>query len=171
MALIDPEDARPLSAPALRPPSWAYPFGTDRQGRDLFAAMVVGTPLTLRIGFIAGILGVMIGTILAFVAGFYRGIVDTLIRGIADIGLTVPGLLILIIIAVSVRGGLTVNQMALVVASLAWLNPDANHPLPGADIARTRLCRSGAPVRHERTGNHLFRNDSLTCCRILARRW
>jgi len=85
--------------------------------------MVVGTPLTLRIGFIAGILGVVIGTILAFVAGFYRGIVDTLIRGIADIGLTVPGLLILIIIAVSVRGGLTVNQMALVVASLAWLNP------------------------------------------------
>jgi peptide/nickel transport system permease protein len=123
MVLIDSEDARPLSAPALRAPSWEYPFGTDRQGRDLFAAMVVGTPLTLRIGFIAGILGVTIGTILAFIAGFYRGIVDTLIRGVADIGLTVPGLLILIIIAVSVRGGLTVNQMALVVASLAWLNP------------------------------------------------
>jgi peptide/nickel transport system permease protein len=123
MMLIDPEDARPLSAPALRPPSWAFPFGTDRQGRDLFAAMVVGTPLTLRIGFIAGILGVTIGTTLAFVAGFYRGFVDTIIRGIADIGLTVPGLLILIIIAVSVRGGLTVNQMALIVASLAWLNP------------------------------------------------
>jgi peptide/nickel transport system permease protein len=123
MLLIDPEDARPLSVPALHPPSWQYPFGTDRQGRDLFAAMVVGTPLTLRIGFVAGIVGVTIGTILAFVAGFYRGLVDTLIRGIADIGLTVPGLLILIIIAVSVRGGLTVNQMALVVASLAWLNP------------------------------------------------
>ena len=121
--LINPEDARPLSAPALRPPSWAYPFGTDRQGRDLFATMVVGTPLTLRIGFIAGILGVVIGTILAFIAGYYRGIVDTIIRGITDIGLTVPGLLVLIIIAVSVRGGLTVNQMALVVASLAWLNP------------------------------------------------
>ena len=120
---IDPEDARPLSAPVLRPPSWAYPFGTDRQGRDLFAAMIVGTPLTLRIGFIAGILGVVIGTILAFIAGYYRGIVDTIIRGITDIGLTVPGLLVLIIIAVSVRGGLTVNQMALVVASLAWLNP------------------------------------------------
>ena len=123
MLLSDPQDARPLSVPALRPPSWEYPFGTDRQGRDLFAAMVVGTPLTLRIGFVAGILGVTIGTILAFVAGFYRGLVDTIIRGIADIGPTVPGLSILIIIAVSVRGGLTVNQMAMVVASLAWLNP------------------------------------------------
>jgi peptide/nickel transport system permease protein len=123
LCIIDPEDARPLSAPALRPPSWQYPFGTDRQGRDLLAVMVVGTPLTLRIGFIAGILGVTIGTTLAFLAGYYGGIVDTLIRGIADIGLTVPGLLILIIIAVSVRGTLTVNQMALIVASLAWLNP------------------------------------------------
>ncbi len=122
-ALIDPEDARPLSAPALRPPSAEYPFGTDRQGRDLFAAMVVGTPLTLKIGFIAGFLGVAIGTVLAFIAGYYRGITDTIIRGIADIGLTVPGLLVLIIIAVSVRGGLNVDQMALIVASLAWLNP------------------------------------------------
>jgi peptide/nickel transport system permease protein len=120
---IDPADARPLSVPTLRPPSWDYPFGTDRQGRDLFAALVTGTPLTLKIGFIAGFLGVGIGTVLAFVAGYYRGLVDTLIRGVADIGLTVPGLLVLIIIAVSVRGGLTVNEMALVVASLAWLNP------------------------------------------------
>ena len=44
-----------LSVPALQPPSWDYPFGTDRQGRDLLAVMVAGTPLTLRIGFIAGI--------------------------------------------------------------------------------------------------------------------
>jgi peptide/nickel transport system permease protein len=35
----------------------------------------------------------------------------------------VPGLLVLIIIAVSIKGTLTVNQMAIVVASLAWLYP------------------------------------------------
>ena len=121
--LVDIEEARPLSAPTLRAPSWDYPFGTDRQGRDLLAVMIAGTPLTLRIGFIAGFLGVGIGTVLAFIAAYYRGVLDTVIRGVADIGLTVPGLLVLIIIAVSVRGGLTVNEMALVVASLAWLNP------------------------------------------------
>jgi peptide/nickel transport system permease protein len=92
-------------------------------GRDLLAVMVAGTPLTLRIGFIAGFLGVGIGAVLAFTAGFYRGVVDTVIRSVADIGLTVPGLLVLILIAVSVRGSLTVNEMALIVASLAWLNP------------------------------------------------
>jgi peptide/nickel transport system permease protein len=121
--LVDVEDARPLSVPALRPPSWDYPFGTDRQGRDLLAVMVAGTPLTLRIGFIAGFIGVGLGTVLAFVGAYYRGLSDTIIRGIADIGLTVPGLLVLIIIAVSIKGTLTVNQMAIVVASLAWLYP------------------------------------------------
>src|SRR3984957_6608529 len=120
---VDTEDARALSAPSLRSPSWDYPFGTDRQGRDLLAVMVAGTPLTLRIGFIAGFLGVGIGTVLAFIGAFYRGLIDTIIRGITDIGLTVPGLLVLIIIAVSIKGTLTVNQMAIVVASLAWLYP------------------------------------------------
>ena len=121
--VVDTEKARPLSVRALQAPSWAYPFGTDRQGRDLLAVMVAGTPLTLRIGFVAGFLGVGIGTVLAFVAGYYRGWTDTVIRGVADIGLTVPGLLVLILIAVSIKGGLTVNQMAIVVASLAWLSP------------------------------------------------
>ena len=121
--VVDTQDARPLSAPALRPPSADYPFGTDRQGRDLFAVMVAGTPLTLRIGFIAGFFGVGLGTVLAFIAAYYRGLVDAVIRGVADIGLTVPGLLVLIIIAVSIKGALTVNQMAIIVASLAWLYP------------------------------------------------
>ncbi len=121
--VVDTAKARPLSAPALQPPSLEYPFGTDRQGRDLLATMVAGTPLTLRIGFIAGFLGVGIGTVLAFVAAYYRGAIDAIIRGVADIGLTVPGLLVLIIIAVSIKEGLTVDQMAVIVASLAWLNP------------------------------------------------
>jgi peptide/nickel transport system permease protein len=120
---VDMTNAQPLSAPALQPPSWDYPFGTDRQGRDLLAVMVAGTPLTLRIGFIAGFIGVGIGSVLAFTAAYYRGPVDTMIRSIADIGLTVPQLLVLIIIAVSLKGSLSVNQMAIIIASLAWLTP------------------------------------------------
>jgi peptide/nickel transport system permease protein len=121
--LVDTDNAQPLSVTPLQPPSWDYPFGTDRQGRDLLAVMVAGTPLTLRIGFIAGFIGVGLGAILAFTAAYYRGWVDTVIRGIADIGLTVPGLLVLIVLAVSLKGSLTVNQMAIIVASLAWLSP------------------------------------------------
>ena len=121
--VVDTAKARPLSVPALQPPSAQYPLGSDRQGRDLLAVMVAGTPLTLRIGFIAGVIGVGLGSVLAFIAAYYRGKIDALIRGVVDVGLTVPGLLVLIIIAVSIKEGLTVDQMALVVASLAWLNP------------------------------------------------
>jgi len=121
--VVDTSKARPLSAPTLRPPSRQYPLGTDRQGRDLLAVMVAGTPLTLRIGFIAGVIGVGLGALLGFTAAYYRGATDAIIRGVVDVGLTVPGLLVLIIIAVSIKEGLTVDQMAIVVASLAWLSP------------------------------------------------
>jgi len=120
---VNLEDARAVSVQPLRPPSSALPFGSDRQGRDLFAVMIAGTPLTLQIGVTAGVIGVTVGATLAFIAAYYRGKVDMLIRGIVDTGLTIPGLMILITVAMNVREALTVTQMALVVASLAWLYP------------------------------------------------
>jgi peptide/nickel transport system permease protein len=120
---VDVAEARPLSVMPLQPPSRDLPFGSDKQGRNLYAVMVVGTPLTLRIGLFAGTVGIVVGATLAFIAGYYGGIVDNIIKGIVDVGLTIPGLLILIIIGMNVRGGLTVNQMALVVSLLAWLYP------------------------------------------------
>lgn len=120
---VNLQDARPISVAPLKPPSWAMPFGSDKQGRNLFAVMVAGTPLTLRIGLIAGFIGVGLGALIGFVSAYYGGWVDAVLRGIVDIGLTIPGLMVLIVIAMMVPGGLSVNQMALVVASLAWLYP------------------------------------------------
>lgn len=120
---VNLEDARPISVMPLQPPSGELPFGSDKQGRDLFAVMVVGTPLTLRIGLIAGFIGVGFGSLLAFVSAYYGGWVDALLCGIVDVGLTIPGLMVLIVVAMMVPGGLSVEQMALVVASLAWLYP------------------------------------------------
>jgi peptide/nickel transport system permease protein len=114
---------RPLSAPANLSPTWDHPFGTDRQGRDLLAVIIAGTPLTLYIGVLAGAIGVTVGTVLALVSAYYGGIWDTVIRGIVDVGLTIPALLVLILIAVSIQGGLSVTMMAVVVASLSWLWP------------------------------------------------
>ena len=107
----------------LQPPSWELPFGSDRQGRDLFAVITTGTLLTLRIGLIAGILGVGVGATIAFVAAYYGGWVDSVLRSIVDVGLTVPNLMILIVVSLTLREGMTVNFMALVIASLAWLYP------------------------------------------------
>ncbi|MBI4218976.1 MAG: ABC transporter permease [Chloroflexi bacterium] len=122
--VYDMSRVAPLSVPANRSPAAEYPLGTDRQGRDILAVMIAGTPLTLRIGLIAGTVGVGIGMILAFVAAYYGGLVDGTIKLMVDVLLTIPGLLVLVLIAVSLpQGGLTVDQMALVVAALAWLWP------------------------------------------------
>jgi peptide/nickel transport system permease protein len=120
---VDTIQYRPLSTRPLQPPSRELPFGSDKQGRNLYAVMVEGTPLTLRIGLLAGVIGVTLGATLAFVSGYYGGAIDNVIRTVVDVGLTIPGLLVLIIIAMRVRGGLTVDQMALVVGLLAWLYP------------------------------------------------
>ena len=140
----DTRRARALSVVPEMPPSAAYPFGSDSQGRDLFAVMILGTPLTLRIGLVAGLIGVTIGSILAFVSAYYGGLVDVLIRGTVDVLLTVPGLMLLVILAVMAKNSLTVDQMALVVAALAWLWP-------------TRTIRSQALSLRERSYVQLAR--------------
>jgi peptide/nickel transport system permease protein len=121
--MVDIKDARALSVRPLQEPGGRTWLGSDKQGRDMLALMVAGTPLTLRIGLIAGFLGVSIGAIVAFVCAYYRGWIDAVMRIVVDTALTVPGLMVLIIIVVSVKTTLSPDQMALVIASLAWLTP------------------------------------------------
>jgi peptide/nickel transport system permease protein len=120
---VNLDKAKPLSGRPLLAPSQTLPFGSDKQGRDLLAVMVLGTPQTLEIGIFAGLIGVSVGTVLALVSAFYGGRADAFIRGIVDIGLTIPGLMVLITLAMNVKGGLSIPQMILVIAALAWLFP------------------------------------------------
>jgi peptide/nickel transport system permease protein len=115
--------AAPLSGRANQRPSWDHPLGTDRQARDLLAVMVVGTPKTIYVGLAAGVIGVTIGTTLGLLAAYFGGWVDTSVRGIVDIGLTIPALLVLVLVAVSLHRPLSINLMALVIGSFAWLFP------------------------------------------------
>lgn len=122
---ITPKAAYPLAAMPNQPPSAKYPFGTDSQGRDLLATAIMGTYLTLRIGVTAGVLGLAVGTFVGFVAAYYGGKLDTFIRWLVDVLITIPSLLVLVVIASTLRGqgGMDVNGMALVVAVLAWMFP------------------------------------------------
>ncbi|MDQ3655496.1 MAG: hypothetical protein M3457_10495, partial [Chloroflexota bacterium] len=100
---VDIGEARPMSVGSLDPPSRELPFGSDKQGRNLYAVMVQGTPLTFRLGLIAGVIGVTVGAFVGFVAGYYGGVIDDVLKVLVDVGLTIPGLLILIIIAMNVK--------------------------------------------------------------------
>jgi len=106
----------------MQEPSRIHPLGTDAMGRDVLAWMIEGTPATLRIGLIAGVIGVVVGATVAFVAGFYGGWIDTVLRVITDVLITVPGILVLVIIA-SMLQVVTIEMMAIIIASLAWMGP------------------------------------------------
>jgi peptide/nickel transport system permease protein len=121
--VTEPEDARPLAFRPSQEPSAEHWLGTDRLGKDIFAVMTEGTPQTIRIGLIAGAIGVAIGTILAFFSGYYGGALDTFVRSSVDILRTIPALVVLVIIAISVPGEISVEMMALIIAALSWLGP------------------------------------------------
>lgn len=110
-------------------PSWnpwsGHPFGTDPRGRDIYAGVVAGIPLTLRIGLLAAAIGVGVGMVLAFVAAYVGGAVDAVIRTIVDSLIPIPGLLVLVLVATSLNPGkgLTVDQLGFVIAVLAWPGP------------------------------------------------
>jgi len=149
--MVDTKNARALSVRPLQEPSERYLLGSDKQGRDMLALMVAGTPLTLRIGLIAGFLGVSIGAIVAFVSAYYGGWLDAVTRVVVDTALTIPSLMLLIVIVVSIKTTLTPDQMALVIASLAWLTP--------ARIIRAQVLtiRERSYVQLERARGHLQR--------------
>jgi peptide/nickel transport system permease protein len=122
--VTDRADAEPISGAPSAAPSMKYLLGTDAQGRQMLPLMVAGVPITLRIGFIAGALGVLVGTILGFTAGYFRGWVDTVIRSASDVVLTIPALAVLVVVASTLSsGGLSANSMALIVAMLSWMWP------------------------------------------------
>jgi peptide/nickel transport system permease protein len=117
------KDPYPLAGLPSKPPTLKYPLGTDQQGRNVFAVMVVGTQLSMRAGLMAGGIGLFVAIILGFVSAFYGGTVDAVIKWIVDVMLTIPQLLVLIVIASTLRRYVTVESMALMIAGLAWINP------------------------------------------------
>ena len=114
---INKDDPYKQTVEMNQAPSAKHWFGTDAQGRDLFAMMVVGSGMTLTIGAIAGGIGLGLGIVLGFVAGYYGGLLDTIITSVIDIYMTIPGFLILILVATTFSNiQLGIVEMGLIVA-------------------------------------------------------
>ena len=118
--LVDPVNAQVGAVTPRRPPSWEHILGSDSQGRDMWTLLIYGTPNTVKMGLIAGVIGVGLGLTLGLIGGNFGGAIDATIRVVADALLTVPAIAILVIIAGNIDR-MTTLVMALVVASLSWM--------------------------------------------------
>jgi peptide/nickel transport system permease protein len=74
-------------------PSWAHPFGTDTS-YDQFAVVMRGTGQSLKVAFTIAILGTGVGALWGVVAGFLGGFIDSALMRLADLILTLPGLVV-----------------------------------------------------------------------------
>jgi ABC-type dipeptide/oligopeptide/nickel transport system permease subunit len=81
----------------LKPPSTAFPLGTDELGRDVLSRLLYGARISLTIGFIAQGVSILIGMTMGALAGWYGGWTDDILMRITDVFFAVPGLLFLIV--------------------------------------------------------------------------
>jgi len=80
-----------------------HPLGTDDRGRDLAAALVLGTRWTLLPGLVAAGLSVLLGTLLGGLAGYYGGRLDTALHSFSRLTEAFPALVLLFLAAVIFR--------------------------------------------------------------------
>lgn len=100
------------------PPSAQHILGTDDVGRDLFARLLYGGRISLLVGIASTCVSVLIGVPLGLIAGYYRGIWETIIMRAADIFMSFPSM-ILILVLVAVFGP-SIFNVTVVIGVLGW---------------------------------------------------
>lgn len=86
-------------------PSLSHPFGTDWLGRDMLARTIEGLTLSFIVGVLASAISVVIAVSLSLLASVHKSL-DMFVTWLIDLFLSVPHLVILILIAFALGGGL-----------------------------------------------------------------
>lgn len=94
-------------------PSIEHPFGTDNLGRDMLVRTMMGTRISLAIGFFCAVIVLIVGTIYGSIAGYAGGRTDNIMMRICEILYSVPDLLLIILLKISLEDYLKNNFPAL----------------------------------------------------------
>lgn len=88
-----------------QPPSYTHPFGTDWLGRDLLTRTLHGLSFSLTIGLLTALCSAAIALVLGTISATIGGKVDAVITWIIDVFFSLPHLVLIILIAFAVGGG------------------------------------------------------------------
>jgi peptide/nickel transport system permease protein len=102
----------------LQPPSAAHWFGTDDQGRDIFARIVHGTRITLMVVVLVAVLAAPIGLLVGTVAGYIGGRTDAALMRITDIFLAFPRLILALAFVAALGPG--IENAVIAIAITSW---------------------------------------------------
>ena len=94
-------------------------LGTDRFGRDMLSRLLIGTRVSLSVGFISVFISLIIGLSLGIVAGYYRGVTDNIILWLINVVWSIPTLLL--VIAISLALGKGFWQVFVAVGLSMWV--------------------------------------------------
>ncbi|MDO5759843.1 MAG: ABC transporter permease [Bacteroidota bacterium] len=97
-----------------------YPLGTDRYGRCLLSQLMIGSRVSLSVGFIAVFIAIVIGITLGAIAGYYGGRADALIMWIINVVWSIPT--ILLVIAITFALGKGFWQIFVAVGLTMWVD-------------------------------------------------
>jgi peptide/nickel transport system permease protein len=106
---------RPLLAESSRGFHW---LGTDQLGRDVLSNIIVGARLTLFIGLVSTLAGMVIGVALGTLAGFYGGMVDRFVTQLTEAQTAMPMFLVAIFF-LSIMGPSIINVL-IILPTLVW---------------------------------------------------
>jgi peptide/nickel transport system permease protein len=103
---------------ALEHPSREFLLGTDNFGRDTLSRLIYGSRTALMVGFISVAFGSVIGVTLGILAGYFSGITNILIMRAVDALMCFPMILLALVMASVLGGGIQNVIIALSVATI-----------------------------------------------------
>ncbi len=100
-------------------PSPEHWLGTDENGRDVLARLIIGGRVSFTVAVVGALLTVLIASLIGVAAGYFGGVVDNLIMRFTDGLMSIPTFFLLLVIVTLWGSSATVLVVAL--ATTRWM--------------------------------------------------